>query len=42
MRNEKGPNIIVALDFPDPRQALDLVQRLTPQLCRLKIGRAHV
>ena len=39
MRNEKGPKIIVALDFSDPRSALDLAQRLTPQLCRLKVGK---
>ncbi len=39
MHNEKGPKIIVALDFPDSRTALDLVQRLTPQLCRLKVGK---
>ncbi len=37
--NEKVPQIIVALDFPDSRPALDLVQRLTPQQCRLKVGK---
>jgi orotidine-5'-phosphate decarboxylase len=31
--------IIVALDFPDETSALSLVQRLDPQLCRLKIGK---
>lgn len=31
--------IIVALDFPDETGALNLVQRLDPQLCRVKIGK---
>lgn len=39
MHNETGPRIIVALDFPDSRPALDLVQRLTPRQCRLKVGK---
>ncbi len=33
------PRIIVALDFPSERQALDLVARLEPRRCRLKIGK---
>jgi orotidine-5'-phosphate decarboxylase len=34
-----GPRIIVALDFPAAQPALDLVQRLDPRLCRLKVGK---
>lgn len=33
------PRIIVALDFADARQAMELVARLDPQLCRVKIGK---
>jgi orotidine-5'-phosphate decarboxylase len=33
------PRIIVALDFPDPGAALELAQRLTPEQCRLKVGK---
>ena len=32
------PKIIVALDYPTPAEALSLINRLTPQRCRLKIG----
>lgn len=31
--------ILVALDFPDTEQALDLVEKLSPSRCRLKIGK---
>lgn len=31
--------IIVALDFPTARQALALVERLSPDLCRVKVGK---
>jgi len=31
--------VIVALDYPDERSAMDLVDRLDPGLCRLKIGK---
>ena len=31
--------VIVALDFPSAQPALDLVAQLTPQLCRLKVGK---
>ena len=31
--------IIVALDFPDAASALALVDRLAPELCRLKVGK---
>lgn len=30
--------IIIALDFPEPKQALELVQRLDTQRCRVKVG----
>lgn len=31
--------IIIALDYADPVQALDLVSGLSPQYCRLKVGK---
>ena len=34
-----GPRIIVALDFPDSRSALELLDRIDPGLCRVKIGK---
>ena len=34
-----GPRVIVALDYPDAASALQLVARLTPDLCRLKVGK---
>ena len=33
------PKIIVALDYAEAQSALDLVSRLEPSLCRLKIGK---
>jgi orotidine-5'-phosphate decarboxylase len=33
------PRIIIALDFPDAAAALALAHRLTPDLCRLKVGK---
>jgi orotidine-5'-phosphate decarboxylase len=33
------PRIIVALDFPEAGTALALARRLTPELCRLKVGK---
>lgn len=33
------PKVIVALDFHDQEKCLELVQKLSPQLCRLKIGK---
>lgn len=32
------PKIIVALDFPEAKSAMALVQRLDPALCRVKVG----
>jgi orotidine-5'-phosphate decarboxylase len=34
-----GPRVIVALDFPDAKSALALVDRLDPGKCRLKVGK---
>lgn len=31
--------VIVALDFPTAAQALELARQLSPQDCRLKIGK---
>lgn len=36
MNNTK---VIVALDYPDAKSALDFVGRVTPELCKLKIGK---
>ena len=33
------PKIIVALDYPDADSASELVMRLDPKLCRLKVGK---
>ncbi len=35
----RSPRIIVALDFPDRRPALELIERLDPAACRVKIGK---
>jgi len=35
----KDPKIIVALDYPEAEPALQLVNRLSPELCRLKVGK---
>ena len=35
----QAPRIIVALDFPNQAQALDLVDRLDPGRCALKVGK---
>ncbi|MET0065887.1 MAG: orotidine-5'-phosphate decarboxylase [Candidatus Thiodiazotropha sp.] len=37
--NETAARVIVALDFPQQQQALALVDRLDPSLCRLKVGK---
>jgi orotidine-5'-phosphate decarboxylase len=33
------PRVIVALDFPSQTQAMQLVERLDPAACRLKVGK---
>ena len=35
----KQPQIIVALDFATEREAMELVDRLEPSMCRLKVGK---
>jgi orotidine-5'-phosphate decarboxylase len=37
--NKNGARVIVALDYPQQQQALDLVGHLDPALCRLKVGK---
>ncbi len=39
MMNDGSSRLIVALDFPDKHSALALVDRLDPDLCRLKVGK---
>lgn len=41
MKIDKPVNkpVIVALDFPDTASALSLINRLDPELCRLKVGK---
>ncbi len=34
-----GPRIVIALDYAEPRLALEMVQRLEPARCRLKVGK---
>jgi len=33
------PKILVALDYADEKQALNMVDQLQPELCRLKVGK---
>lgn len=37
--SENNPRVIVALDYPDEKQALALVERLDHTVCRLKVGK---
>ena len=37
--NAGNSRIIVALDYPDEKNALALVDRLEPGSCRLKVGK---
>ncbi|TDQ51101.1 orotidine-5'-phosphate decarboxylase [Permianibacter aggregans] len=39
MTNSTDPKIIVALDFEQESQALQLADKLDPKLCRLKVGK---
>jgi orotidine-5'-phosphate decarboxylase len=39
MPQSTTPRIIVALDFPDRRPALELIEQLDPTTCRVKIGK---
>ncbi|MDH5484205.1 MAG: orotidine-5'-phosphate decarboxylase [Gammaproteobacteria bacterium] len=33
------PKVLVALDYADEKQAFNLIDRLQPELCRLKVGK---
>lgn len=39
MSQTTNPRIVVALDYADATSALQLVERLDPALCRLKVGK---
>lgn len=39
MQTSSDPKIIVALDFPAETPALELVNKLDPAMCRLKVGK---
>ncbi len=39
MVGSQSSRIIIALDYADPAQALDLISGLSPQHCRLKVGK---
>jgi len=39
LSQKSEPRVIVALDYPDAGAALQLVDRLEPGLCRLKVGK---
>lgn len=39
MSHAADPGIVVALDYADAASALQLVERLDPSLCRLKVGK---
>ncbi len=39
MQTSNDPKIIVALDFPAAGPALELVDKLDPAKCRLKVGK---
>ena len=38
-RDYPGPRLVIALDFPSGKEAIDLARRLDPGLCRLKVGK---
>jgi orotidine-5'-phosphate decarboxylase len=35
----KDPKVIVALDFSDQAQAIEFSRKVTPDQCRLKVGK---
>ncbi|WP_127477088.1 orotidine-5'-phosphate decarboxylase [Sulfurivermis fontis] len=39
MSKNLGPRIIIALDYAEPRLALDMAAKLEPARCRLKVGK---
>ena len=36
------PKVIVALDYPDPQQALEFTRKIKPDQCRVKVGKELV
>lgn len=38
-QNMNDPRIIVALDFPEQRKAIEFSRKTTPEQCRLKVGK---
>lgn len=36
---DRGPRLVIALDYPDRESADNLVRQLDPALCRLKVGK---
>lgn len=38
-KENKGPKVIVALDYSSKVEALEIVSKLDPELCRLKVGK---
>ncbi len=39
MVSQRSPKVLVALDYADRQAALQFVEKLTPELCRLKVGK---
>jgi len=39
MADKNNPRVIVALDYSEPAEALALADRVSPQECRLKVGK---
>lgn len=39
VENQMGPRVVVALDYPEAKQALEFVGRIDPTQCRLKVGK---
>ena len=37
--NNFDSRVLVALDFPDSARVMDFVDRISPELCRLKVGK---
>ena len=38
-KNSDDASVIVALDYPDAKSAMTLVEKLEPSLCKLKVGK---
>ena len=39
IQNTHDPKIVIALDYANAQEALNLVEQLNPSLCRLKVGK---